>query len=86
MGILSWIIVGLLAGWIASMVMKTDSQQGMLADIVIGMIGAVIGGFLMNAFGASGATGFNIYSILVATLGSIVLIGLKRMLTNRGAI
>jgi uncharacterized membrane protein YeaQ/YmgE (transglycosylase-associated protein family) len=68
------------------MVMKTDSQQGMLADIVIGMIGAVIGGFVMNALGSSGADGFNIYSILVATLGSIILIGLKRMLTNRSAI
>lgn len=86
MGLLTWIIVGLLAGWIASMVMKTDSQQGMLADIVIGMIGAVIGGFVMNALGASSADGFNIYSILVATLGSIILIGLKRMLTNRSAI
>lgn len=79
MGFIAWILVGLVAGFLASLVMKTNSEQGMLSDIVIGMVGAVIGGFLMNLFGAVGADGFNIYSIFVATLGSIILIGIKKM-------
>ena len=72
MGILLWIIFGALAGWIASMIVRTD--QGLLLDIVVGIIGAVIGGFIFRAFGAAGVTGFNIYSLLVAILGAIVLL------------
>ena len=85
MGFIAWILVGLIAGFLASILMKTDSEQGTLSDIIIGMVGAVIGGFLMNMFGASGANGFNLYSILVATLGSVVLIGIKRMFYNSRA-
>lgn len=80
MNILLWIVLGFLAGWIASMVMKTDSRQGTLMDIVLGVVGAVVGGFIMNVFGAPGVTGFNIYSILVATFGAVVLIWLGRSL------
>lgn len=72
MGILLWIIFGALAGWIASMIVRTD--QGLLLDIIVGIIGAVIGGFVFRAFGAAGVTGFNIYSLLVAILGAIVLL------------
>lgn len=72
MGILLWIIFGALAGWIASMIMKTS--QGLLLDIVVGIIGAVIGGFIFQAFGASGVSGFNLYSLLVAILGAVVLL------------
>lgn len=86
MGFIAWVLVGLIAGFLASLVMKTNSEQGMLSDIVIGMIGAVLGGFLMNMFGAADATGFSLYSIFVATLGSIVLIGIKKMFeTNVGS-
>ena len=80
MGILLWIILGFLAGWIASIVMKTDSQQGMVTDIILGVVGAVVGGFIMNLFGASGVNGFNLYSIAVATIGAVVLIWLGRVL------
>ncbi len=69
-----WIILGALAGWIASMVMGRDSSMGAGANIVVGIIGAVIGGFLMNALGSPGVTGFNLYSILVAIGGAIVLL------------
>jgi uncharacterized membrane protein YeaQ/YmgE (transglycosylase-associated protein family) len=79
MGFIAWVLVGLVAGFLASIVMKTNSEQGMLSDIVIGMVGAVLGGFLMNLFGADGADGFSLYSIFVATLGAIVLIGIKKM-------
>ncbi len=78
MGILSWIIIGGLAGWIASMVMNTDKSMGMLANIVVGIIGGLIGGFLVSLFGGSGMTGFNIWSLVVAVLGSIILLGIVK--------
>lgn len=78
MGIISWIVVGFLAGWIASMIMKTDAQQGLFKDILFGVIGAFVGGFIMNFLGYSGVTGLNIYSIAVATLGAVVIIFIGR--------
>lgn len=72
MGILLWIIFGAIAGWIASMIMRTS--QGLLMDIVVGIIGAMLGGFIFRLFGGAGVTGFNIYSLLVAILGAIVLL------------
>lgn len=83
MGFITWVLVGLVAGFLASLVMRTNSEQGMLADIVIGVIGGVIGGFLMSLFGASGVNSFNLYSIFVATLGAVVLIGVKKMFESR---
>ena len=80
MGIILWIIFGALAGWIASMIMKTDRSQGTLTDIVVGIVGAIIGGFVMNFLGQSGVTGFNIYSLVVAVIGAVVLIWLVRVL------
>lgn len=80
MGILAWIIVGLIAGWLASIVMGTNARQGWMTDIVLGIIGAFVGGFLMNLFGAQGVTGLNLYSILVAALGAIVLIWIGRQM------
>lgn len=78
MGIILWIVLGLIAGWLASVIMKTDSAQGPLIDIILGVVGAVVGGFLFNMFGQAGVTGFNIYSILVATIGAVALIGVRR--------
>ena len=72
--ILIWILLGALAGWIASMIMGRNAQMGALANIVVGIVGALIGGFLTNAFGAPGVTGFNLYSILVAIGGAVVLL------------
>ncbi len=83
MGIILWIIFGALAGWVASMIMKTDYAQGTLMDIVMGIVGAVVGGFIMNFFGQSGVTGFNLYSFIVAVLGAVVVIYLGRLLRNR---
>lgn len=79
MGILLWIILGALAGWIASLIMGTDAQQGSFLNIIVGIIGAVIGGYIFQAFGQTGVTGFNIYSILVAIIGAVVLLGLVRL-------
>lgn len=80
MGIILWIIFGALVGWIASMIMKTDAEQGALLNIVVGIVGAVIGGWIMTFFGQSGTSGFNFYSFIVALLGAIVLIAIVKAL------
>lgn len=72
MGILLWIIFGAIAGWIASLI--TKSNTGLVLDIVIGIIGAIIGGWIMSALGSTGTTGFNLWSFLVAILGAVVLL------------
>lgn len=72
--IILWIILGAAAGWIASLIMKQDNQMGALANIVVGIVGAFIGGFIMNLVGVEGATGFNVWSLLVAILGAVVLL------------
>jgi len=74
LNILFWIVLGALAGWIASMIMKRNAQMGAIANIVVGIVGAIVGGFLMNLIGAPGVTGLNIYSLLVAILGAVVLL------------
>lgn len=78
MGILLWIVFGALAGWIASMIMKTDAQQGTLGNILVGIVGALIGGFVMSKLGGAGVTGFNLYGLLVAVLGAVILIAILR--------
>lgn len=85
MNILLWIILGALAGWIASLIVKTNDQQGILLDIVVGIVGAFIGGFVFRLFGASGVTGFNIYSILVAIIGAVILLAIVKAVRGRGA-
>lgn len=72
--IIVWILLGALAGWIASMIMGRDASMGAGANIVVGIVGAVIGGLIMNALGSPGVTGFNLYSILVAIGGAVVLL------------
>lgn len=83
MGVITWIILGALAGWIASKIMNTNKSMGAIANIVVGIIGAMIGGFVMNFFGGVGATGLNIYSVLVAVLGSIILIAIVKAVTRK---
>lgn len=82
MEFLTWIIVGALAGWVASMIVGTNARQGAIMNIVLGIIGAFVGGFIMNLFGASGVSGFNIYSVLVAILGAVVVVWLYSALTR----
>jgi uncharacterized membrane protein YeaQ/YmgE (transglycosylase-associated protein family) len=84
MGLIAWIILGALAGWIASIVMRTDAEQGAIGNIIVGIIGALIGGFIMQMFGASGVNGFSLYSLLVAVGGAIVLLAAYRAITGRG--
>lgn len=78
-----WLALGAAAGWIASIIMGTDAEQGAVMNIVLGVVGALLGGFVMNLFGATGTSGFNIYSLVVATLGAVLLIWVARMFTHR---
>ena len=79
MGIILWIIFGALAGWLASMMMKTNAEQGALANIIVGIIGAMIGGFIARFVGFEGISGFNIWSLLIAVGGSALLLMLVGM-------
>ncbi len=81
MSILVWIIFGAIAGWIASAIM--GSRGGLIWDIILGIIGAGLGGLVMGLFGHSGVTGFNLYSIVVAVIGAIILIAISRAFRGR---
>ena len=74
MGILAWIILGGVAGWLASIIMKTDASQGIFLNILVGVVGAFLGGFAFSLLGGEGVTGFNFYSLLVALVGSVLLL------------
>ncbi len=78
MSFLGWIVIGGLAGWIASKFMGTDKDQGVLANIIVGVIGAFVGGFVVNLLGGVGITGFNIWSFAVALVGSIIFLGILK--------
>ena len=82
MGILSWIIVGLIAGWLAGLVMK-GGGYGVVGDIVLGIIGAIVGGWLGATFLGLGVSGINIESILVAAVGAIIVVFASRMVRAR---
>lgn len=84
MGFLSWIIVGGIAGWLASMVMKTDASMGLVSNIIVGIIGGLLGGWLLGALGLGGQTsGINIASILTAFIGAVVFIFILKILGGR---
>ncbi len=78
MGILAWIVVGLIAGVLGKLIMPGDDPGGIIVTIIIGIVGAFVGGFVMNLLGFGDVSGFNLYSILVATLGAIILLAIYR--------
>ncbi|HWQ32021.1 MAG TPA: GlsB/YeaQ/YmgE family stress response membrane protein [Blastocatellia bacterium] len=73
MSILAWIVLGLIAGFIASQLVN-NRGEGVVMDIILGIVGAVLGGFLFNQFGMSGVTGLNIWSIIVSIIGAVILL------------
>jgi len=81
--IVLWILFGALAGWVASMIMKTDAQMGAVANIVVGIVGAFIGGFLVRTLFGANVEGFNFMSLLVAILGAVILLAIVKAVTGR---
>jgi len=84
MSIIGWIILGLISGFIASKIVNRTGE-GFFLDIVLGIVGAIVGGFIFTAVGATGVTGFNLYSMLVAVIGAIVVLVLYHALFARRA-
>ncbi len=82
MSIIAWIILGLIAGFIASKIVN-NAGEGLIMDIVLGIVGAIIGGYLFSALGAAPVTGFNLYSMFVAVVGAIVVLILYHALFGR---
>jgi uncharacterized membrane protein YeaQ/YmgE (transglycosylase-associated protein family) len=82
MSFIAWIILGLISGFIASKLVNRTGE-GVLLDIVLGIVGAFVGGWLFNTFGMAGVTGLNIYSMLVAAIGAIVVLVIYHALVRR---
>jgi uncharacterized membrane protein YeaQ/YmgE (transglycosylase-associated protein family) len=82
MSIIGWLVLGLIAGFIASKIVN-KTGEGVILDIVLGIIGAVVGGFLFSLIGAEGVTGFNIYSMFVAIIGAIVVLLIYHAVSGR---
>lgn len=86
MGIIAWLVVGLIAGWLAGMVMK-GGGYGVIGDIIVGIVGALIGGFLASVlFGADAVNGINIVSIVTAFIGAVILVAILRALPGRSSV
>jgi uncharacterized membrane protein YeaQ/YmgE (transglycosylase-associated protein family) len=85
MGLISWIVIGLLAGLVARWIMPGEDPGGIFVTTLVGMAGAFVGGFIVSILGGAGATGFNVWSILVATLGAVILLALYRLFARRTA-
>ena len=85
MSIVAWIILGLISGFIASKVVNRTGE-GVLLDVLLGVVGAVVGGFLFNAFGSTGVTGLNIWSMFVAFVGAVVVLVIKHAVMGRGRV
>ena len=82
MSIIAWIVLGLVAGWIASKIMHGEGS-GLVMNLVLGVVGAFVGGLLISVIGGVGVTGFNLWSLLVAVLGAIVVLWLYNALSSR---
>jgi uncharacterized membrane protein YeaQ/YmgE (transglycosylase-associated protein family) len=82
-GIILWIVFGAIAGWIAAAITRTE--QGAVGDVIVGIVGAIIGGWIMQAIGASDVNGFNFYSLLVAILGAVVLLAIVNLFRRGSA-
>lgn len=84
MSIIAWVILGLIAGFIASKIVN-KSGEGFILDVGLGVVGAVVGGFLFNQFGQAGVTGLNLYSIVVSVIGAVIVLAIYHALIRRRA-
>lgn len=85
MSIIGWIILGLIAGFIASRIVDAQGQ-GLILDIILGIVGAILGGFVFSAFGAEGVTGLNLYSMFIAVIGSVAVLWIYHAFMGRRSI
>lgn len=83
MGIISWIILGGLAGWVASKIVGRDQSMGIIANVIVGVIGAFVGGFIANLVGRNPVIGFNLSSFFVAVLGAVVFLAILNAIQRR---
>jgi len=85
MSIIGWLILGLISGFIASKIVH-DTGQGLVLNIVLGVVGAIVGGFIFSTFGGAPVTGFNLYSMFVSVIGAIVVLFLYHMIAGRRSV
>lgn len=85
MSIIGWLILGLISGFIASKIVN-DSGQGLVLNIVLGVVGAIVGGFIFSSFGGAPVTGFNLYSMFVSIIGAIVVLFIYHMVAGRRSV
>jgi len=83
LGVIGWIVIGGLAGWIGSKIMKTDGQMGLVLNIVVGIVGGLLGGFLLRGFGVDVAGGGLMFSFLTCVLGAVILLAIVKLVTGR---
>ncbi len=83
MSICGWLVLGGLAGWIASMITNRSDQQGCLMNIIVGIVGAAIGGAVIGIFGGGGVTGFNLWSLIVSVIGAVLLLAAVNFFTRK---
>ena len=87
MNLIIWLIFGAVAGWVASLIMHTNAQQGAVANIVVGILGAFLGGFISRALGGPGVdAGFNLMSLIIAIIGAVLLIAIMRMFFRHSSV
>jgi uncharacterized membrane protein YeaQ/YmgE (transglycosylase-associated protein family) len=82
MGILSWIIIGGLAGWLSTKIITPKKKKGCFTNIILGIVGAFVGGFIVSRFGGTGVMGFSIHSVLVATLGAVIILWISKIISE----
>ncbi|OBI13931.1 hypothetical protein A5712_04160 [Mycobacterium sp. E2327] len=85
LGVIGWIVIGGLAGWVGSKIMGTDAQMGLILNIVVGVVGGLIGGFLLRGFGVDVAGGGLFFSFLTCLLGAVLLLAIVKLITGRRA-
>lgn len=85
MGIISWLVLGGVAGWLASIITKRNDQMGCITNIIAGIVGAVVGGWVFSLFGGTGVTGFNLPSLVVALVGAVIVLAVVNLVTRRRA-
>jgi uncharacterized membrane protein YeaQ/YmgE (transglycosylase-associated protein family) len=83
MGIVSWIVLGGIAGWLASIVTKRNDRMGCITNILAGVIGAAVGGWVFSLFGGTGVTGFNLPSLVVAFVGAVIVLAVINLIFGR---